>query len=94
MAKSIIQDDDRCWYCGATQGLHTHHVFAGIGRRSLSDQYGLTVRLCYRHHNGSADGVHCGNTELDHMLKQAAQRAFEALHGHEKFMEVFQKDYL
>lgn len=94
MAKSIVQDEEACWYCGAVTGLHVHHVFAGTGRRSLSDKYGLTVYLCYRHHNGSSDGVHCGNTELDTEIKQAAQRAFERLHGHQKFMEVFGKNYL
>lgn len=95
MAKSIVQqDDDRCFACGTRCALHTHHCFAGTGRRSLSEKYGLTVKLCYKHHNGSINGVHCGNGELDQQIKQAAQKAFEKQYGHDKFMKVFGKNYL
>ena len=94
MSKSILQDDERCWCCGAASGLHEHHVFAGTGRRSLSEKYGMKVYLCYRHHNGSSEGVHCGNSDLDHQIKRAAQMAFERLYGHDRFMKVFGKNYL
>ena len=41
----------------------------------------------------SNKGVHF-NRELDMRIKQDMQRAFEAKHGHDKFMEVFGKNYL
>lgn len=38
-------------------------------------------------------GVHF-NKELDTRLKHEAQAAFEKIHGHQKFMDVFGKNYL
>lgn len=38
-----------CWLCGrngARDPLDEHHIFGGA-RRGLSEQYGLTVRLCH-----------------------------------------------
>lgn len=91
--KSIVQKDmSRCYVCGTTQGLHTHEVFYGSANRKKSIQYGCYVRLCGRHHNLSNDGVHF-NKQLDTSLKRVAQECFEGLHGHDKFMEVFKKNY-
>ena len=40
-------------------------------------------------------GVHGKNGhELDLRLKRECQQRFEELYGHEKFMEVFKKNYL
>lgn len=41
----------------------------------------------------SNKGVHF-NRGLDMRIKQDMQRAFEKLYGHEKFMQVFGKNYL
>lgn len=41
----------------------------------------------------SDHGVHF-DTEVDNRLKRETQARFEQLHGHEKFMQVFGKNYL
>lgn len=38
-------------------------------------------------------GVHF-NKELDRKLKVLAQERFEEMHGHDKFMQIFRKNYL
>lgn len=92
MEKSILQKNKRCAVCHRTDELHEHHIFEGPNRR-LSEQYGLKVWLCARHHNMSGEGVHF-NTGLDLRLKRIAQRQFEKQYGHEKFMKLFGRNYL
>lgn len=91
--KSIIQLPKRCYVCHTTQNLHLHHIIYGNGNRSKSDQYGLTVWLCARHHDMSNEGVHCGNKELDLELKKLAQSTFEKKY-HRSFLDVFGKNYM
>lgn len=38
--------------------------------------------------------LHQRNTALDRQLKAICQKRFEELHGHEKFMQVFGKNYI
>lgn len=90
--KSILQTERECIVCKTTLNLHRHHVFEGINRH-FSELFGLTVYLCARHHNMSNEGVHF-NKKLDLALKRFAQRIFEKLYSHEKFMSVFGKNYL
>lgn len=78
--------------CG-NPNVVTHHVFYGTGNRKISDDYGLTVFLCGRHHNASMEGVHFNKT-LDTALKQYAQRIFEKKYSHEEFMKLFRRNYL
>lgn len=90
--KSILQDDlDYCFVCGRC-GTEIHHIFFGTGNRKLSDKHGLVVGLCYNHHRGNK-GVHF-NRELDLMLKQTAQRQFEAMYSRAEFLALFGKNYL
>lgn len=92
--KSIVQDDmSKCYICGTTQNLHTHEIFFGNSDRKKSIQYGLYVRLCGYHHNQSNDGVHF-NKDLNRFFKRLGQIKFEKKYGHDKFMEVFHKNYL
>lgn len=91
--KSILQTIDACWVCGTRQNLHTHEVFYGTANRKKSIKYSLQVKLCGRHHNLSSEGVHF-NKALDTQLKMFAQKKFEEKYSHEKFMEVFKKNYL
>ena len=70
-----------------------HHIFYGSANRKKSEEYGLKVYLCGPHHNLSNDGVHF-NPTLDLLLKKFAQKKFEEKYSHEKFMEVFHKNYL
>lgn len=72
--------------------MHVHHVYAGANRKQ-SDKYGCWVYLCFRHHNGSNDGVHF-NRELDLKIKQLTQRAWEKNKSREEFMRIFGRQYL
>ena len=88
-----LQEHKVCFFCSMTTGLHLHHVYGGSANRKKSDKYGCVVWLCGPHHNLSKDGVHM-NHKRDLILKQYTQRKFEEVYGHEKFMEVFKKNYL
>lgn len=92
MLKSLLQDEKKCYITGSTENLHQHHIFAG-NRRNASDRWGCWVWLRADWHNMASYGVH-SNKELDDRLKQEAQAAFEKIHGHQKFMDVFGKNYL
>ena len=90
--KLCLQAEKSCFFCGKTEGLVRHHVFFGSANRKKSEEYGCVVWLCGPHHSLSSNGVHL-NHELDMKLKVFTQRKFEDLYGHEKFMEVFRKNY-
>ena len=92
MAGSIIQNEKRCYITGWTVNLHKHHIFGG-GRRKASEQYGLWVWLRADWHNLSNYGVHF-NKELDMLLKQKAQLAFERDHTRAEFRKIFGRNYL
>ena len=92
--KSIIQAGDRCWFCGTTQNLHTHHIYGGANR-NISEKHGFKVRLCAFHHNlgGNGECVHrC--REMDLELKRACQEAYEEEHSREEFIKLIGKSYL
>ncbi|MDO4379086.1 MAG: hypothetical protein Q4C64_08190 [Erysipelotrichia bacterium] len=92
--KSIIQKDmSKCYVCGTTTDLHTHEIFFGTADRKKSIEWGCYVRLCAKHHNMSNAGVHLCHW-LDRKLKEIAQKEFESLYGHDKFMEIFHRNYL
>lgn len=92
--KSIIQPKkNKCFICGARQGLECHHVYSGFGLRELSDQYGLTVWLCRKCHN--EDGVH-QHRELCRALQARVQAIAMEHYGwsREDFIRLFRKNYL
>lgn len=102
MSKSILQDKrgGECYLCKLLLGIDTpaasreeHHVMHGTANRRLSEHYGLKVYLCPYHHRTGPEAVHrCQRT--DTALKEMAQRTFEKKHSHEKWMEVFGRNYL
>jgi hypothetical protein len=113
--KSILQDkkDCQCYIClhlldkeRRYDDLHEHHIFYGIGKRKLSERYGLKVMLCPYHHigdiRGNAEAVHFGGRTEDVWLKRRAQRAWEEKNtanpgtetAHDQFREIFGKNYL
>jgi hypothetical protein len=92
MAQSILQKDKVCFVTGSHDGLHKHHIFRG-SRRQAAEKWGCWVWLRGDWHNMAAYGVH-NNPVLDDELKRKAQHRFEELYGHEKFMQVFGKNYL
>ena len=94
-SKSILQMDRKtCFICGRymERGIHEHHVFGGPNRDN-STKWGLVVSICPYHHNMSNNSVH-ENARMKAELQAYAQKKFEELYGHEKFMEVFHKNYL
>lgn len=91
--KSIISNEKECFICHTTVNLHRHHIFAGVGRRQISEQEGCWVYLCYRHHNGSDQGVHF-NRRFDLWLKRLAQERWEENGNREDFIELFGRSYL
>ena len=91
--KIILQDAKECYITHRTDGLALHHIFYGNGKRNLSDKYGLTVWLRHEWHNMNNQGVHFSKA-LDLELKQMAQREFEKVYGHNRFMELFGRSYL
>ena len=92
MSRSIIQKDKSiCFLCGRPAS-ETHHVLGGVANRKLSEKYGLTVRLCHNCHTGT-DGAQYDKSKNKY-LKIEAQTAFEQLYGHDKWMQVFRKNYI
>lgn len=93
--RSILQSKKICYVCGTTEGLHVHHVFYGTANRRLSDEDGLTVYLCYKHHNGSDYGVHFDKM-LDLALKQEAETKWLEYYGKTKqdFIDRYGKNYI
>lgn len=90
--KSILQQGERCFICGARANLEEHHIFGGVANRPLSEKYGLKVLLCHEHHTGDHGAQY--DKDLNRKLKRLAQIAFEARHSHAEWMEVFRKNYL
>ena len=106
MAKSIIQKytdklNRECFLCRMVdpfvelphKGLEKHHFMHGTANRKLAERYGLWAYLCPYHHQDGPESVHkCSDTDL--MLMRIAQERFENAYGHDKWMEVFGKNYL
>lgn len=93
MAESIMQSRKRCYITGAEYGLHKHHIFSGLANRRKSEEWGCWVWLRADWHNMSSYGVHT-DRKLNLRLRQECQAEFERRYGHQKFMEVFGKNYL
>ncbi len=100
--KSILHDkeDRNCMLCMMLHGdisqkavLQEHHVFYGSSFRKLSERNGLKVYLCLEHHVAGKEAVH-SNKANDKQLKQYAQLVFEEHYGHERFMEIFGRNFL
>ena len=92
MTDSIMQCARECYITGAAAGLHQHHIYPG-SRRRASEKWGCWVWLRWDWHVGSDYAVH-NDTKLAKKLKRECQEKFEVLHGHEKFMQVFYKNYI
>lgn len=86
---SIMQDSKYCYITGRTDNLDIHHIYTG-SRRKAADKWGCWVWLAHDVHMAA----HQSKPEILNQLRQECQERFEELHGHEKFMEVFGKNYL
>ena len=83
-----MQDTKECYLTGSVRWLDRHHIFHGP-RRKAAEKWGCWVWLDHETHMK----LHNGDTALDRRLKAECQERFEELHGHEKFIEVFGKNY-
>lgn len=94
MAKSILQTEKECYFCGNQNWLESHHVY-GAANRKKSENYGLKVWLCHAHHNEPPHGVHF-NVDLNQWLKAKAQQKAMAHYGWDvdTFRGIFGKSYL
>lgn len=87
---SIMQKDiDKCYLCGKTGQLDTHHVCNGGGLRLKSELHGGVVKLCRNCHRE----VH-EKFGLRELLKMRFQYLFEQSYGHDMWMKLFKKNYL
>ena len=95
MAKSILQTEKECYFCGTVILLEEHHVFNGNPNRSLSEKYGLKVWLCHAHHNEPPYGVHF-NVDARRRLQASAQQKAMEHYGWDvdTFRSKFGKSYL
>lgn len=94
MSKSIIQNEKVCFVTNDTHNLHKHHIFRG-SKRNAAERYGCWVWLRADWHDMAPYGVHGSQgASLDLCLKQKCQAEFEKIHGHDKFMQVFGRNYL
>ena len=88
-APSIMQTETECFITGARYPLDLHHIYEGC-RRKASDKWGCWVYLRHDIHMA----IHQRDTDILNDLKQICQYRFESLYGHEKFMQVFGKNYI
>lgn len=94
MAKSILQTQKECYFCGTVNWLEEHHVY-GASNRNKSEKYGLNVWLCHTHHNEPPNGVH-HNANTNQWLKATAQRKAMDYYKWDvdTFRSIFGKNYL
>ena len=89
--KSIIDNEKRCYKCKTEYNIHKHHIFEGRNRNN-SEEYGLWVYLCGKHHNLSNEGVHF-NKNFDNELKKIGQEKFEEVYQDLDFLSIFRRNY-
>lgn len=94
MAKSILQTERECFFCGTVNWLEEHHVY-GAANRKKSEKYGLKVWLCHAHHNEPPNGVHF-NASTNQWLKATVQQKAMEYYGWgvDTFRSIFGKNYL
>lgn len=92
---SILQQDmSKCYECGETKNLEYHHIMNGVYKKK-SEEYGLIVRLCRKHHTGE-EGVHTFPQERMIPLKAKAEKRWLEVYGKtvDDFRAEFGKNYL
>ena len=92
---SIINNEKKCYVCGINSNLHLHHIMFGRNRKK-ADEDGLTVYLCWYHHEGT-DGVHGKNGhDLDLRLKEIGEKRWCEFYNKtpEQFIKRYGKNYL
>lgn len=91
MAKSILQQEKFCFFCGSKRNLEDHHIFGGA-LRNISERNGFKVWLCHFCHNEPPFGVHF-DAERARMLKRACQGKYEITHSRQDWMNLIGRNY-
>lgn len=94
--KSILTDNyEVCFVDGCYNiAVHEHHLIFGSGRRKLSEDYGLKVPVCLKHHQWCHE-LSWKYPEYAMSMKMIGQLAFEEVHGtREDFRRIFGRNYL
>lgn len=86
-----MQSEKKCYFCGRTDILHKHHIFAG-SMRNTSEKNGFWVWLCPMHHTGDYS-VH-SLPELDEIVKARCQYRYEQNHTREEFIHLIGQSVL
>ncbi len=81
--------DGICYICHKEGDTARHEVLYGIANRRLSKKYGLWIAVCPSCHNR----IHAEQYKYL-FLKETAQKLFESVHGHTKYMEIYGRNYL
>lgn len=97
--KSIMQQKDgACYLCMklncdySDKVTEEHHAIFGTAQRQLSEDYGLKVYLCLKHHTQGPEAVH-NNYKNARLVQAAAQEAFEKHFPEKDFRAIFGKNY-
>ena len=97
--KSIMQQKDgSCYLCMklncdyGDKVTEEHHAIFGTAQRQLSEDYGLKVYLCLKHHTLGPEAVH-NNYKNARLLQAEAQEAFEKHFPEKDFRAIFGKNY-
>ena len=85
-------ENDLCVICSRDYA-ELHEIFYGNPDARLSQDYGLQVRLCYKHHRNHKTGVH-HNRKLDLKLKLEGKRKFEEENPDLNFSDIFKTAWL
>ena len=94
MAKSILQNEKRCFISGSTTGLQRHHIY-GASNRNISEENGFWVWLrhdCHIEDSPNKTPHNCRMTDL--CLKEMCQREYEKTHSREEFIKLIGRSYL
>ena len=92
MSESLLSRTKKCYVCGVLN-VEKHHVFFGTANRKLSEEDGLYIYLCMRHHETGPDAVHV-NKGTRVMLQIYAQEAYEKTHTREEFIKRYGRSYI
>ena len=91
MSESILQPDEKkCFITGSYINLDKHHVYHGVGNRSIAEREGCWVWLRHDIHMK----LHDKDKELDRYIEEECQKKFEETHSREEFRKLFGKSYL
>jgi len=82
---------DYCYICGLYTYCNPHHLIEGIGRRKLSDKYGLVVNACFNCHRD----IHDHPERYLYLKKEAQQFAMKQYSWSiQDWINKFGKNYL